>query len=164
MCEVGNAVIAEKRIGSQFFFPETCPLKTATGAHPSTLSSGALMSFEIQDSNLGVVIVRIAGELTKLDMVQIQAAARAAIKKQGKIRVLVKVEDFLGWEKHPDWGDVTFIQHDGADIERMAIVGDEAWRDLAYAFTARGFRATEIEYFVPADHDQALAWLAAKKQ
>jgi hypothetical protein len=118
------------------------------------------MSFEIQDSNLGVVIVRMSGKLTKSDMDQIQSVARAAIKKRGNIRVLIKLEDFLGWEKNPDWGDVSFIQQDGANIERMAIVGDNSWRDLVYAFSARGFRATLVEYFVPGQHDDAVKWLA----
>jgi hypothetical protein len=120
------------------------------------------MPFEIQDSNLGVMIVRISGRLTKSDMDQIQAAARAAIKKQGHIRVLVKLESFLGWERNRELGDVSFIRQDGANIERMAIVGDDSWRDLSYAFSARGFRATIVEYFVPGQHDDALKWLAEK--
>jgi hypothetical protein len=44
----------------------------------------------------------------------------------------------------------------------MAIVGDDSWRDLSYAFSARGFRATIVEYFVPGQHDDAVKWLAEK--
>lgn len=120
------------------------------------------MAFEIQQSDYGVVIVKVSSELTKSDVDQMQAAARVAIKQWGKIRVLVKLEDFRGWEKHPHWGDVTFIQEDGRNIEKMAIIGDESWRILMDAFVGKGFRSTVIEYFVPSEHASALKWLGEK--
>jgi hypothetical protein len=119
------------------------------------------MAFEVQQSGYGVVIVKLTGELKKSDLDQLHSTARAAIKEWGTIRILAKLEDFRGWEKSPQWGDVTFINEEGRKIEKMAIVGDEAWRDMALAFTAQGFRATAIEYFLPRDHDLALSWLGA---
>jgi hypothetical protein len=35
------------------------------------------------------------------------------------------------------WGDVSFMMEQGQYIEKMAIVGDEKWRDDALAFTAK---------------------------
>ena len=45
------------------------------------------------------------------------------------------------------------------EIEKIAIVGEEMWKDQAYAFTGKGFRPTAIEYFSPSERDQAVAWL-----
>ena len=117
------------------------------------------MSFEIRQSINGVVFVTVSGMLKKSDLDQMQAMARAAIKQWGTIRILVELTDFQGWEQNPDWGDVTFINEEGRKIEKMAIVGDEKWRVMAQAFAGKGFRATAIEYFLPAEHDRALSWL-----
>jgi hypothetical protein len=117
------------------------------------------MAVEVQQSDYGVVIVRISGKLGKSDMDRLQATALTAIQQWNKIRVLVKVEDFRGWEQNSDSGDVTFMNEEGRNIEKMAIVGAEAWRDMFYAFTGKGFRATAIEYFLPSEHDRALNWL-----
>jgi hypothetical protein len=120
------------------------------------------MAFDIQQSDYGVMIVEIRNELTKSDADKMQAAAGLAIKQWGKIRVLVKLEDFSGWEKHPHWGDVTFMQEDGQNIEKMAIIGAENWRIMVEAFTGKGFRSTAIQYFVPSEYDNAIAWLGEK--
>ena len=44
-------------------------------------------------------------------------------------------------------------------IEKMAIVGDEKWKDEAFAFTAKGFRPTVIEFFPASRIDEARMWL-----
>jgi len=54
---------------------------------------------------------------------------------------------------------MSFLSEHGDDISRMAIVGEERWRDDALMFVAKGLRATGIEYFTPADLDRARAWL-----
>ena len=51
-------------------------------------------------------------------------------------------------------------QHD-KNISRIAVVGDEKWRDLMYAFLAKGFRQTLVEYFLPGDLEKARGWLEA---
>jgi hypothetical protein len=47
------------------------------------------------------------------------------------------------------------------DIAKIAVVGDEQWRDFAYAFLAKGFRQAQVEYFLAADLEKARAWLEA---
>jgi stage II sporulation SpoAA-like protein len=72
----------------------------------------------------------------------------------------VLLDGFGGWERHRDWGDVTFAMGAGRNIEKMAIVGDEKWRDEALAFTAAGFRPTAIEFFAASQLADAKRWLA----
>ena len=56
---------------------------------------------------------------------------------------------------------MSFMMEEGQHIEKMAIVGDEKWRDDALAFTAKGFRPTAIEFFTLSRPDEARTWLAA---
>ena len=60
--------------------------------------------------------------------------AREAIAREGKVRALAILEGFEGWERHDDWGDVSFMTEQGRHLEKMAIVGDVKWRDDALAF------------------------------
>jgi len=50
---------------------------------------------------------------------------------------------------------------EGQHIEKMAIVGDEKWRDDALAFTAKGFRPTAIEFFPASSLHEARTWLSS---
>jgi hypothetical protein len=50
---------------------------------------------------------------------------------------------------------------EGQRIEKMAIVGDEKWRDETLVFTGKGFRPTAIEFFPTSRLAEARRWLAA---
>jgi hypothetical protein len=56
---------------------------------------------------------------------------------------------------------VSFLTEQGQHIDKMAIVGDEKWQDDALAFTAKGFRATAIEFFTPWRLNGARTWLSS---
>jgi hypothetical protein len=56
---------------------------------------------------------------------------------------------------------VSFMTEQGQHIEKMAIVGDEKWQDDVFAFTAKGFRATVIEFFTPSRLNEARTWLSS---
>ena len=108
------------------------------------------------------VITRVGHhELGKSEVTQMQAAALEAIRRWSKISALFILENFQGWKREGDWGDITFMTEHDKDIAKIAVVGDEEWRDLVYAFLAKGFRQAQVEYFLPADLAKARAWLAA---
>ena len=117
------------------------------------------MPFEILELSNSVMTVKVMSRLKKSELDRIQAVALEAIKRWGKIRALIILDNFRGWETSPDWGDVTFMSEHSKEIEKIAIVGEEIWKDQAYAFTGKGFRPTAIEYFSPSERDQAVAWL-----
>jgi hypothetical protein len=48
----------------------------------------------------------------------------------------------------------------GDAIERIAIVGDERWRDLALMFAAADLRKAPVEYFAPDAIAEARGWLS----
>ena len=117
------------------------------------------MPVEIIDASGKLLQIKVRGMLKKADYDRIIQIAKQAIAREGKVRALAIVEGFEGWERHEDWGDVSFMMEQGQNIEKMAIVGDEKWRDDAFAFTAKGFRPTAIEFFPASRLTQARIWL-----
>ena len=122
------------------------------------------MAFTILDASGPIVSAKITGELSVADVSRIQALALEAIKRSGKIKGLLILENFLGWKREPDWGDVTFLTQHDKEIARIAVVGEEKWRDSFYAFLAKGFREAAVEFFLPAELAKARAWLEADNQ
>jgi hypothetical protein len=113
------------------------------------------------DASGPIISAKISGELGKAEVTQIQAAALEAIRRCGKISALFILENFHGWKSGDDWGDVTFMTDHDKEIVKIAVVGEEGWRDMIYAFLAKGFRSAKIEYFLPGDLAKARAWLSA---
>ena len=119
------------------------------------------MPFIIIDASGPIVSAKISGELGKSEVSQMQTAALDAIRRCGKISALFLLEDFHGWKRQGDWGDIRFMIEQDQNIAKIAVVGEEEWRDLIYAFLAKGFRQAAVEYFLPADLPKARAWLEA---
>ena len=119
------------------------------------------MPVEITNSSGKLLELKIRGMLKKADYDRIIQIAKESIAREGKIRALTILDGFEGWERSGDWGDVSFMMDQGQHIEKMAIVGDEKWKDDALAFTAKGFRPTAVEFFPSSRLDEARTWLAA---
>ena len=117
------------------------------------------MSADVVTVDGNLVTARITGTLTQVELQSLQKATGEIIRKQGRVKLLVLVENFAGWEQGATWGDFSFqVRHDSS-VERMAIVGDRKWADLALLFTSQGLRPFPIEYFD--EVDRAQAWLGA---
>jgi hypothetical protein len=119
------------------------------------------MPAEINSVQGGVVALRVSGRLTQKELAAVQAEMSGIISSAGRVRILVLAQDFAGWEKGGKWSDFSFQQAHDDDIVRMAIVGEEQWRDLTLLFASKGLRPFPIEYFPPARLADAQAWLAA---
>ena len=122
------------------------------------------MPFTMMDGTGPVISAKISGELGKTEVSQMQAAALQAIRRCGKISALFILDNFHGWKSGDDWGDVTFMTEHDTEIVKIAVVGEEGWRDMIYAFLAKGFRSAAIEYFLPAELSKARIWLNTAAQ
>jgi hypothetical protein len=100
-----------------------------------------------------------SGKLGKEEFEKAQANCETAISKLGHIKILIIVKDFAGWEKTEGWEDTSFLERNDPYIKKMAIVGEEKWRDMAYLFTLKGLRPLPIEYFSEDQEDAARQWL-----
>jgi hypothetical protein len=106
-----------------------------------------------------VLYAKIIGVMKLADQQALQKAALGLMARGSKLRLHVALEDFQGWEKGEEWGDVEFLMTHGDDIARIAIVGDPRWMDQTLAFAGKGFRATEIEFFPPSSAKEADLWI-----
>jgi hypothetical protein len=107
-----------------------------------------------------LIQISIQGMLRKADYDRMIQVVREAIARDDSVRLLVVLDGFTGWERHKGWDDMSFMVTDGENIEKLAIVGDEQWRDDALAFTAAGLRPTAIEFFPPSGLADAQKWLS----
>ena len=117
------------------------------------------MSAEIISHFDGIVTAKITGTLTHPELTTLQKAMLGIIGREGGIRVLIICEDFQGWAKEGDWEDLSFQDKSDPYVNKMALVGDRQWEELALLFTGKGFREFPIEYFEAGEIDKAQAWL-----
>ena len=116
------------------------------------------VEWQIEKDNL--VVLRVSGQLGIEEYQQAQADMEASIRKLGRVKALIFLDGFTGWEKAGGWEDVSFVEKNDPYIEKMALVGEEQWRDMAYTFTLKGLRPVPIEYFTPDQTSAARTWLA----
>jgi len=116
---------------------------------------------EFVDFNNGVVTVRFEGTLTQAALLRAQQAVADVIRVEGKVRILVNAEKFEGWESGGAWDDFTFQDESDPFVEKLAIVGDKRWEDLALMFAAKGLRRFPIEYFGTGERETAYSWVMA---
>ena len=115
------------------------------------------VQFAVENGDLGVF--RVSGQLSVAELEHAQGECEAVIKKEGQIKILVVLENFIGWKKAKGWEDVSFFERNDPYIKKMAIVGDAEWRDSAYAFTGKGLRIVPIKYFDVNQEEAARQWL-----
>ncbi len=114
------------------------------------------MNLRIEDPYL--LVVRFDGRLRRAEFDESQRAAATMIRQAGKISALILLDRFQGWERRNNWGEVGFRTEHDSDIEKLAIVGDDKWRDDVLVFAAAGLRRSPVRYFN--DEAGARAWLA----
>jgi hypothetical protein len=117
------------------------------------------MAYEILEIDNDIMRVRISGVMSLADQKALQKMARELIDRGLKPRLLIMAENFEGWEKTEEWEDVGFLTGYGNSIVKMAIVGDESWKEQIFMFTGKGLRPTEIEFFPSSSLSEAELWI-----
>ena len=116
------------------------------------------MGVKFQREQDNVYRVDVSGLLDDQEFGALQQSAAAEISKAGKIRLLVVLDHFTGWAPG-QWRDLAFYIKHNADIERIAIVGDERWRSETLLFAGADLRRGAVQYFSPPYRRDAVAWL-----
>ena len=117
------------------------------------------MACKIIQAGAGIVRIRISEQMCVEDLHSAHETCIALMKKGGILKLLVMLENFHGWEHSSAWAETVFMADQDRQIQKMAFVGDEQWRDQACAFVGKGLRSFEIEYFVPSASAEADRWL-----
>jgi hypothetical protein len=117
-------------------------------------------TIEQEEGNLRVL--RITGLLRKSEW---DSALTKEAEKWGpetRVKVLVIVEDFKGWEHGADWGDMDFFVEHDHQIEKIAIVADPKWELQTLMFAGAGVRRAPVKFFFANQLGIARSWLGTK--
>lgn len=102
--------------------------------------------------------VRVSGKLSKEDYEHFEPAVAGLIESVGKIKLLFVMHDFHGWDVGAVWEDIKFAIKYYRDIEKIAMVGENAW-ERWMATICKPFTMSSIKYFDAGDEEAAIEWL-----
>ncbi|MGD8818282.1 MAG: STAS/SEC14 domain-containing protein [Acidobacteriota bacterium] len=119
------------------------------------------MAIEINELSDGVIEVNLSGKLHKEDYDTFVPGVEAIIERAGKVRFLMIMHDFHGWDLRSVWEDTKFDMKHHADISRIAMVGDKKWEEWM-AKICRPFTGARIRYFDESEVDAAREWIAGE--
>lgn len=122
------------------------------------------MTATVTENSDKLLAVKLTGQLKKAEFDRLLAGAESAIAQAAQARILIVAEDFAGWERDAGWGDIDFMMEHDDDIDKIAVVAEERWRDDLLMFLGAGLRAAEVAFFTPAGMDLARAWLLAEAE
>ena len=117
------------------------------------------MSVEFTRESENLFVISVKGVLTFNDQKEIEDRGRVEIDRCSKVRLLVLAEEFSGWGKQGDWGDLTFMYEHDPFIEKIAVVADDEWRDQILMFLGAGRRQASVRFFSPGREAAARDWL-----
>jgi hypothetical protein len=117
------------------------------------------MAVRLHHARGNVYRIAMSGRLRAADLKLLEETAASEIRRAGKIRLLIALDAFEGWDEAANWRDLGFYVKHGDDIERIAIVGENRWRAPALMFAGAGLRRAPVVYFEPPDAKRAEDWL-----
>lgn len=106
-------------------------------------------------------LLTISGRLNKPTVDAFHKLAAADIKAgKGPLKILVLLRAFQGWKEGDIPADMELFSPCEADIAKIAVVGEERWRQDSLAFLGEGQRKGEVRYFGTQEEVAARQWLA----
>jgi len=117
------------------------------------------MPIQLDEEDGGkIVVVDVCGTIVAADYEHFVPEFDRLVLKHGKLRLLFDMTDFHGWTAGALWEDTIFAMHHFADIERLAMLGDEKWQHGMATF-CKPFTKAKIRYFEHTQADTAREWL-----
>ncbi len=117
------------------------------------------MPVQIEEPQQGnVAIVKVNGRLDGKDYDIFVPVIESMIQKHGKIRIVLEMHDFHGWDAAALWDDIKFDWKHYSDIDRIAMVGNSKWEQGMAAF-CRPFTRAKVRYFAELERELALSWI-----
>ncbi len=105
-----------------------------------------------------VIEIHLSGKIRREDYDRYVPEIERIISEQGKVRVLVFMEDFHGWDAGGLWKDIQFDWKHFSDFERIALVGEKSW-EKGMAKFCKPFTTAQIRYFTPDQSEDARRWI-----
>ena len=122
------------------------------------------VTFTKDKESENLIVVHIKGTFTFEDLKEFQNKGGDEIDRSGKVKLLILAEQFSGWGKEGDWGDLTFMYEHDAYIEKIAVVAEAKWKDEILMFVGAGRRQAAVEFFLDGGEENARDWLQSKSE
>jgi len=107
-----------------------------------------------------ILDINLHGKLTSQDYKSLIPGIERLIRDRGKLRILVTMHEFDGWDLGALWEEIKREWKHFADVERLAIVSEETWQRRMACF-CKPFTAAKLRHFTFDRLEQAYTWLEA---
>ena len=107
-----------------------------------------------------ILIISVTGKLSREDYKSFVPKVEELILKFGKIRMVLEMRDFHGWDADALWEDIKFDIRHFSDIESLALVGDKKW-EKGMSIFCKPFTKAQIKYFDLTEIYKAYEWIRA---
>jgi hypothetical protein len=118
------------------------------------------MAIELHHERDNIFRIDLTAKLRQAEFKQCQDQILQEVSRLGPVRLLFVLDGFEGWESQDNWGDLSFFVRHGDSIARIAIVGEERWRDLALMFAAADLRRAPVDFLLQTISSTHNAWLS----
>jgi hypothetical protein len=116
-------------------------------------------SAHVAESVHGKILeVDLHGKLNRRDYDYFVPEVESLIREHCRIRILVTLHEFEGWDAGALWEDIKWDVKHFNDIERLAIVGHKCWHKWMTGF-CKPFTTARVRYFDLDQLDEAHVWL-----
>jgi len=105
-----------------------------------------------------VMEVHLSGKLTREDYARFVPDTEELIWQHDKIRLLVMLDDFHGWNAGALWEDIKWNAQHFNHVECIAVVGEKQWHRWMAGF-CKPFTTATIRYFEHSQLAEARAWV-----
>lgn len=117
------------------------------------------MTCTVTEAENGQLIeIELTEKLTAEDYEKFVPVTEQRIQQFGKVRMLVVMHDFHGWDAGALWDDIKFDIKHFNDIERLALVGESRWEKGMSVF-CKPFTTAHIKYFDHSELTAAREWV-----
>ena len=125
---------------------------------------------QLESPDVTILAFRLTGKLHDEDYQTFVPAVDQAIRDHGRIRLIVEMADFHGWDMKALmeyvgwkdmkslWDDTKFATTHCTEIEKVAVLGDKAW-EKGMAAICKPFTMAQVKYFDLADKQAAWEWI-----
>ncbi|MEA3364942.1 MAG: STAS/SEC14 domain-containing protein [Candidatus Hydrogenedentes bacterium] len=114
---------------------------------------------QIESLEGNTIRMKVVDKLTHEDYTNVLIPGLEQIlQNHDKVRVLVDVTEFKGWNLAAAWDDVTFGMKHRNDFEKFAVVGGKGWMNWGTKLGAQ-FMSGEVKTFSAEEREQAWEWI-----
>lgn len=117
------------------------------------------MSVSLDKRTPDLIVIKISGIFTYSDLKFLEDSSKEKPQVDNKIKVLILAEEFKGWGKEGDWGDLTSMYNNDPYVSKIAVVSEEEFHDEFLMFLGAGRMKAEVKAFYPDEIEDAQEWI-----